>query len=110
MPVIINYADRPCTRLVAIVQKVEAGLVNALYLSKNINLRNCCSPIAGVTPLAEFGVGLRIVDGTFECSVEQASRAQYSDGRIRDWQENDYASQPVCDEAYRIWLSYISAF
>lgn len=86
-PVIINHCDAPCTKLVAIVSKIDGGRVNAFYLAKDTNMPECytSSPLE-VTHLFDFGVRISIQGESFEIYQLDRSIAKYRDGKPRRWQ------------------------
>jgi hypothetical protein len=99
--VIMNYFDRPTTRLVAIVDKIEDGICYATYLSDNTTIAHPRSPAEEVTPIADFRMRVVISDDRKSFSVERTSNeitaAYYKDGRLREWQgdSSDEELQPI---------------
>jgi hypothetical protein len=90
-PVIINYFDRPCARLIAVVERVEAGVVHALYLCMATRGERCSSNIENVTSIYDFGVGLIVNEAGVASAKEVGeSSARYPDGRKRVWQPDTY--------------------
>jgi len=103
-PVIINLFDRPCTRLTAVVTRVDeaGGMVYARYLTTGTRTSACYGPLIGVTPLRQFGVDL-VLEGTQIRGIQRRlSEATYRDGRPRAWQpETSGELHSVRPEVYR---------
>jgi hypothetical protein len=91
MPVIVNYCDRPCARLVAIITAFsEDGSAIASYLSTETGIKKCWEHASKMTPVSDFGMRLEIdrKRRIFWISpvAGAANMAVYSDGRPREWQ------------------------
>lgn len=107
MPVIINYMDRPCTRLIAIIIRVDPkdNMAYARYLTTGTKITACYGPLIGVTPLSQFGVDI-VLEGSQVRGVQRRlTVAAYRDGKPRAWQpEEDGELHSVRPEAYRLLL------
>ena len=101
MPVIINEFDRPCTRLVAVITKIDRfnDIVTAKYLCVDTITDVCGALIHRVTPLSDFGVALIVKNnGTVCCEPvgESVAKYPYTDEH-RLWQpeqDKDYPARP----------------
>lgn len=90
--VILNEVEQPCARQVGVVVGLEGGLVRTKYLCADpvltpYNKKGCLNSLASVTPLADFGVEVRVDGDVYWCEVVGESRAIYADGERRQWQE-----------------------
>lgn len=90
--VILNEVEQPCARQVGVVVGIEGDFVRTKYLCADslftsYNKKGCLNPRASVTPLADFGVELRVDGDVYWCEVVGESRATYADGERRRWQE-----------------------
>ena len=90
--VILNEVEQPCARQVGVVVGIEGGLVRTKYLCADpvltpYNKKGCLNCLASVTPLADFGVEIRVDGDVYWCEVVGESRAIYADGGRRPWQE-----------------------
>lgn len=105
--VIMNYHDRPCTRLVAIVHSIRDNFVYAYYLTRNnrIGLHECADRYENVTLLKDFGVELVIADELATCTLIRESTAKYKDGSIRQWQPDGNEYLEVFDYPLYLWMS-----
>lgn len=87
-PVIINDTDRPCTRLIAIVDEVRAnGVIHARYLTTGTKSHDCYAIADQVTPVSVFGVVLTVDGALAWTHPQEPSRATYRDKKPRLWQE-----------------------
>jgi len=92
--VIVNDYDQTCGNLVAVVVAIEGDNVRTKYLSDwravdQMNKVGCINPAWRVTPVATFGVEVRVdADGRYWCERVGESSAEYPDGKRRLWQEN----------------------
>ena len=86
--VIMNDCDKPCTRLIAIVTKVdtEKERVNARYICKRVNMREPYGWLGGVTLVSDFGVEMAFNGDTVSTKQVRPSIATYRDGKPRNWQ------------------------
>jgi len=99
--VIINEFDKPCTRLVAQVVKIENGRVTGRYITEETTLEFCTGDIAHATLVSAFGVALNLSDGYVEGIQIGDSSATYPDGRPRLWQPDDHSERYKLREAVR---------
>ena len=90
-PVIINDADAPEARLVAVLTRYDAdrGIWFARYLSTWTNMLVCYTGDEP-TPIARFGVRLEWKGESYRCvPTGEPSTAVYRDGVPRRWQERN---------------------
>lgn len=89
--VIINYADKPCTRLIAEVIAVDHlhNRVSARYICKDTSMKTCTGRLSEATLVEDFGVDLVFDrDLTVKGIISREPVATYGDGRRRRWQED----------------------
>ena len=91
-PVIINDADAPCARLIAVLTRYddEAGTWFAKYLSTSTNMKVCATSLGLPTPISDFGLRIEIdeANGRYCCvPTGEPCRAVYRDGAPRKWQD-----------------------
>ncbi len=86
--VIINDADKPCTRLIAkaILVEPERGFIRARYICEQTNMRECQGRLSNATLVSDFGVDLAFEGNTVTATQPRPSVARYPDGEPRDWQ------------------------
>lgn len=86
--VIMNDADKPCTRLIAVVTQVDAEKerVNARYICERVNMREPYGWLGGVTLVSDFGVEMTFNGDTVSTEQLRPSVATYRDGKLREWQ------------------------
>ena len=91
--VIINDVEQPCGRLVSVVVAVDGDVVVTKYLNADpvltpYNKTGVANRRETVTPCGHFGVSVVVnSDGQYLCEPVAESRATYSDGDLRPWQE-----------------------
>ena len=85
--VIINECDAPCGNHVAIVEKIKDGTVYAKYISKKVDMINCCGPIENCTNIKDFGVEIEFGYKKYLAKHASESTATYHDGKRRYWQD-----------------------
>ncbi len=84
--VIINELDKPCTRLIAQVERIDAEKVIARYVTNGTRMTHCSAHISEVTPVWKFGVMFEIKGGYISAGQITPSKATYRDGKPRNWQ------------------------
>lgn len=86
--VIVNTADRPCLRLVAVV--VEAGS-SAKYISRELD-RPVGLYAGDEAPVERFGVDLFLspCGGLLAAVQTRTTEATYADGKPRKWQDESF--------------------
>lgn len=84
--VIINEFDKPCTRLIAQVERIEGETIVARYVTTGTRMTHCSAHVSEVTPVHKFGVMFEIKGGHISAGQVCASKATYRDGKPRDWQ------------------------
>ncbi len=91
--VILNHVDQPCAKLVAIIVKRDTdGFFYAKYLNKELQHINGGRPVrvyGDATPVGEFGVEVLADMEKYWCKQIAGSRATYSDGKLRCWQDTN---------------------
>jgi len=93
--IIINHFDKPCTRLIAQVEKIEDGKVTARYITTGTTSERCFGPVEEATPIADFGVVIQ-TEGRAVCGLGIGkSRATYPDGKPRVWQPEQQELWPL---------------
>lgn len=104
--VIINEFDAPETKMIAVVRKIQRnGLVRARYLSAQLRARYGGKDCFSMKPthLSDFGCRLRFVPAVngaglhFCVEFFGASRATYSDGKPRHWQDRSASPHIAVD-------------
>ena len=91
--VIVSAFDRPCTHMIAIITKIDGMDVYARYLHNGQTVQ---SIIDDCTPISRWGkrvVGIKVECGAeYFCVMVAPSTEQpavYTDGRHRNWQEEE---------------------
>lgn len=86
--IIINDADKPCTRLIAEVIHVdhEKDFVRARYICKKTNMRECQGRLSKATLVSAFGVEMSFEENQVTATQVRPSTARYFDEEPRDWQ------------------------
>jgi len=86
--VIMNDCDKPCTRLIAVVTKVDAEKerVWARYICERVNMREPYGWLGGVTRVSDFGVEIAFNGDMVSTEQVRPSVATYRDGKPREWQ------------------------
>lgn len=101
--VIMNDADKPCTRLIAQVIELPEGrdFVRGRYICERTNMREPYGRLSGATLVSDFGVELTFnTDDTVTSEQVRPSVATYSDGKPRQWQPHgENPTQPL----YKGW-------
>lgn len=109
--VIVNQYDQPCGKLIAVVTEKTDAYVKCQYLNndKSLSTYNKDGGIeipshlfSQITPVFLFGVTIQLVenetDAMYYCEQTSVSKAQYSDGESRKWQEyggiHEYTARP----------------
>lgn len=85
--VIVNEFDRPCARLIAVIDRIEDDFVWCRYLSTTTGVRICVSHGNDVTPIERFGIIAIASHRSYRIEAFQKSNAKYKDGSERIWQE-----------------------
>jgi hypothetical protein len=89
-PVILNDVDCPEAKLVAVLERYDdkGGIWHARYLSPTANMVKCWTSgsLGQPTPLDVFGVDLEIKDSKYRVRPVRESKAEYRDGKRRNWQ------------------------
>jgi len=115
--VILNYCDRPCSALVAVIVYRSPAGIRCKYINQddpNLKFPNFCrgmrisgDAIQHVTPIGFFGCELHYLrsplSGQLFYTVEivTETRATYADGKPRQWQDAP-RSRPL-----RLWESIL---
>lgn len=90
--VVLNDAELPCARLIAVVQSVHGRNIIAKYLNDSGDLRpyrrGCRTTIEAATPVGRFGIKVLMSGDEYCCEVIGESTATYPDGRPRRWQDS----------------------
>lgn len=88
--IIVNEADRPCTRLVACVDYVSTEVLVCHYMSKNAMATQMVVHPSRATLLEHFGVKVEFTNDLvrFRTIKTGPSLATYEDGRPREWQQS----------------------
>jgi len=86
--IIINDADKPCTRLIALVTEAsqEKDFVRAQYICERVNLRECQGRLSNARLVSDFGVEMAFNGDTVSTEQIRPSIATYPDGEPRNWQ------------------------
>ena len=86
--VIMNDADKPCTRLIAQVTELPEGkdFVRARYICERTSMREPYGRLSGATLVSDFGVEITFEGDTVTTEQVRASVATYRDGKPRNWQ------------------------
>lgn len=86
--VIMNDADKPCTRLIAQVAELPEGkdFLRARYICERTNMREPYGRLSGATLVSDFGVEMTFEGDTVTTEQVRPSVATYRDGRPREWQ------------------------
>lgn len=86
--IIINDADKPCTRLIALVTEAnqEKDFVRAQYICERVNMRECQGRLSNARLVSDFGVEIIFNDHTVYTEQVRPSIATYPDGEPRNWQ------------------------
>ena len=110
--VILNDAEQPCGRLVAVITAIEGDVAWCKYLNRNQAMNEFNhgrgmkierdSSIHNLTPVGKFSVDVWLdAKGRYWCEQFQPSEATYRDGKPRAWQGNNgvmyYARQDVLE-------------
>jgi sporulation protein YlmC with PRC-barrel domain len=91
--VIINDFDKPCTRLIAEVERFEGETVIARYVTTGTRMTHCSAHVSQVTPVWKFGVMFELKKGHITAAQISPSKATYRDGKPRNWQPQGEASR-----------------
>lgn len=89
---IANDFDRPASKMVAVIIKVDEKQIYFRYLSKEMGKswdKIGHADFTEWTDLYSFGVICEIEGKEFRCTQTKKSTAQYSDGKIRNWQDSN---------------------
>lgn len=98
--VILNDAEQPCGRLVAVIMAIEGNTAYCNYLNADPQLSSYNKKLGmavqieggihNMTPVGKFGVEVDYYPqvGTYCCERVGDTVATYRDGRPRKWQEN----------------------
>lgn len=86
--VIMNDADKPCTRLIAQVTELPEGkdFVRARYICERTNMREPYGRLSRATLVSDFGVEITFDGDTVTTEQVRPSVATYPDGKSREWQ------------------------
>jgi hypothetical protein len=89
--VILNELEQPCSKLIAVVWKIESVLI-CRYLCDWDHLKpffrnGVRSAVHEATTVGHFGVSVKFEDGRYWCEQSGESIATYDDGKPRYWQE-----------------------
>lgn len=89
--VIMNDADKPCTRLIAQIIELPEGkdFARGQYICKKVNIREPCGRLSDVTLISDFGVEMAFSSDMVSTEQVRPSVATYRDGEPRDWQPGD---------------------
>lgn len=90
--VIMNDVDQPCAKLVAVVTRIEGGVVYGRYLFKDLAnsfKREARDAIERVTPIEWFGYRVFYAHPSYRCLADPCLPhiAKYPDGDARRWQD-----------------------
>lgn len=99
--VILNDAERPCGKHLAVVASIEGRGINSKvfckYLASGRELTSFNKLNGGkgmrslfneeLTPVGKFGVQVILEDGFYHCERVSEPKATYRDGKPRSWQE-----------------------
>ncbi len=119
-PVIINHWDRPCARLIAIVESMETTSysdegpiirsVSGRYLFKASSQERCRNNLLLVTPLSHFGVRVALSGNTYCVEKTGESYATYQNGMRREWQDGQAEWLDMDREAFALLKTYLEKF
>lgn len=86
--VIMNEADKPCTRLIAEVIELsnDQNFVRGRYICKNTNMREPYGKLSDVTLVSSFGVEMFFNEEMVGTEQVRPSVAKYQNGAPREWQ------------------------
>ena len=99
--IIINEFDRPCTRLVAVIQEMYAHSVVAKYITCGTGVKTCCAAIEDVTKVEDFGVKLELSHAYVTGYPVAPTKAKYKkDGSPRHWQPEHDETHEIRAELY----------
>lgn len=90
----VNDVEQPCGRLVAVVVGIEGSDLLCQYLnaSREFDYYNeppMRNPKSESTKISDFGVVITDAGHEYWCSQTAESKATYSDGKPRHWQDKN---------------------
>lgn len=90
--VILNEVEQPYGRLVCVVVDDDGEQYHFQYLNADPMLDSYNKPpmknrLERATKIEDFGVVIRAANGEYWCEQRSESKATYSDGKPRKWQE-----------------------
>lgn len=91
--VILNEVEQPYGRLVCVVVEDDGEHYHCQYLNADPTLDSYNKPpmktrLERATKIETFGVVIRAAKGHYWCEQLTESKAAYSDGKPRKWQEH----------------------
>lgn len=92
--IILNDAEQPCARMIVVVTADDGTQYECQYLNADPAFDSYCKPpmnssLSRATKVEDFGVVIRAHAGQYWCEQREESKATYSDGKPRKWQEYD---------------------
>ncbi len=94
---IVNNHDRPCKRLLCIINRAKLEYLDPHYKSYR------AMGLEKATRLEDFGFQIdRITDSLFECTRTSEGTATYSDGTPRRWQGSNTFQLDLKDSTHML--------